>query len=88
MVLERHGVDPDANTAPLTVVIEARPCGWMCSTSARRGRWLRAWASWLAPDTHPALVSTIPLSAIGLTRQVVLVLAWAEILAKTRKREA
>ncbi len=83
-ILKRHGVDPGADVATLTAVIEAR--GWAVRVERLyiegRGHRYRALASQPAPDIHPALGIALQLSAEALARQAVLVRVLAKILAR------
>lgn len=88
-VLERHGLDPDADVAAVTAEIEAR--GWTVRVeqeySRERGHRYRALASRPAPDIHPSLGISLDLSAVGRARQAVLVRALAKILAREERTD-
>ncbi len=78
-VLERHGLDPEADVAALTAAIEAR--GWTVAVEKQylgeRGRRFRTLASRPAPDIHPTLGIMLHLSAVALTSQTALAHALA-----------
>ncbi len=86
-VLERHGLDSEADMAALTAAIEAR--GWTVAVEKQylgeRGRRFRALASRPAPDIHPTLGITLQLSAVAPTSQTALAHVLAKILAREER---